>query len=109
MAEIKSIDIKNKKKTVTLEISDEEYSLLSNNTQNPIVLPADRDSLNKTLTTGKLGNSNRIMLPKKILEREGISHIDKKVPAQIFKTGGDAFLLIKIKKSDIGIPKFSEE
>lgn len=109
MAEIRNIDIKNDKITVMFSIEKEEYKILQNHTTDIILLPSGAESLPHSLTTGRLGNSNRIMLPKKILETFGISELNKKAPATIFNISGDAFLLIKIKSSKTGIPKFGGE
>lgn len=108
MAEIKSIDVQDTKIEVKLLITMEEYRILRHQTADLVVLPCGNDSLPHNLTTGKLGNSNRIMMPKKLMELFSISELDKKVPANIFNLGGDSFLLLKIKKSGVGIPKFGE-
>ena len=109
MAEIQNIDICDGKIDIKLSINKEEYRLLKHQMADLIILPCGKDSLVYSLTTGKLGNSNRIMLPKKVLNQFKIGILDKKVPSNIFVMDGDAYLLIKIKKSDMGIPKFSEE
>ncbi|MCK4714767.1 MAG: hypothetical protein KAT35_04275, partial [Candidatus Aenigmarchaeota archaeon] len=57
-------------------------------------------------TTGKLGNSNRIMMPKKVLQLFKIDELDKKVPAMLFRNAGSVYLLLKLKKSMLGIPLF---
>jgi hypothetical protein len=109
MAEIKSIDMNGSQIQLKIAVSLEEYSLLRYHTSDILVLPAGKDAMFNTLTTGKLGNSNRIMLPKKIMEAFSVSSLDKKVPMNIFNINDNAYLLIKIKKSEFGIPKFSEE
>ena len=109
MAEIKSIDIHDGDIEVVLSINRSEYTLLKHQTTDLLILPRGRDMLVHHLTTGKLGNSNRVMLPKKVLAKFNINHIDKKVASNIFILDGDAFLLIKIKKSNLGVPKFKEE
>ena len=91
------------------KVSKEEYELLKQKTDNLIVIPSGRETLNQSLTTGKLGNSNRIMLPKKMLESEGVKTLRKKVPAATFKANGDVYLLIKLKESELGIPVFEED
>jgi len=108
MAEIHSIDIKKGDIVVNLKITKDEYQLLRNHTTNLLLLPATPEFLNTPLTTGKLGNSNRIMLPKKILSRFDIGKLDKKVPAKTFKVDNDVFLLIRLKKSTLGVPVFEE-
>ncbi len=104
MAEIKSIDIGNSDIDIHLSISHEEYQMLRQETKNILLLPAR--SLNKILTTGKLGNSNRIMVPKKILKPLKIDGLDKKIPAAIFNIEGKIFLLARITDTGKGIPHF---
>lgn len=108
MAEVKSIDMLGGKIEMKLLISSEEYKVLQHHTAEIIVLPSGKDSLTYPLTTGKLGNSNRVMLPKKLLESFSILELDKKVPSNIFILNDDAYLLIKIKSSRFGIPTFKE-
>ncbi len=109
MAEIKTIDMDNGKIEVKLSVNQDEYKILKHHMTDIIILPCGNESLIHRLTTGKLGNSNRIMLPKKLLELFNVKTIDKKVPTNIFIVDDDAYLLIKIKKSEFGIPKFKEE
>ncbi len=109
MAEIKSIDMENGKIEVKLSITPEEYKILKHHMTDLVVFPSHKDSMKHLLTTGRLGNSNRIMLPKKVLESYGIFSLDKKVPTNIFIVNDDAYLLIRIKKSEFGIPKFEED
>ena len=59
MAEISSIDMKKGDIIVNLKVSEEEYRLLGNNTSNLLLLPTSSNFLDRPLTTGKLGNSNR--------------------------------------------------
>ncbi|MCK5023715.1 MAG: hypothetical protein KAS04_06065 [Candidatus Aenigmarchaeota archaeon] len=108
MAEIESIDIEKKDIILNLKISKDEYKLIRNNTSNLLVVPKNKDFLNGTLTTGRLGNSNRIMLPKKILKLFDVSNLEKKVPAKTFNVGDEVFILIKLKQSTFGIPTFKE-
>ncbi len=109
MAEIKTIDMSNGAIEVKFSISQGEYKILKHHMTDLIILPKGSEALTCRLTTGKLGNSNRIMLPKKILGSFSINSLDRKVPANIFIIDDDAYLLVKIKKSEFGIPKFGEE
>jgi hypothetical protein len=109
MAEIKSVDMNGNQIQLKIAVSLEEYSLLRDHTSDILVLPAGRDTMPSSLTTGKLGNSNRIMLPKKIMEAFRVSSLDKKAPMNIFTINDNAYLLIRIKKSEFGIPQFSGE
>ncbi len=108
MAEIRSIEMKGEEIFINLTTSKEEYNLLHQHTKDLILVPAGEEFLNLRLTTGKIGNSNRIMLPKRILEKNEIKTLEKKVEAKIFTLNGDVFLLIRLKKSDTGIPKFGD-
>lgn len=108
MAEIRSIDVKRSEVVVNLKISRPEYDLIGNNTSNLLLLPGTPPFLDGTLTTGKLGNSNRIMMPKKILERFGIKNLEKKVPARVFSLNDEIFLLIRLQRSTLGIPVFKD-
>ncbi|MFH1237326.1 MAG: hypothetical protein V1648_02880 [Candidatus Aenigmatarchaeota archaeon] len=108
MAEIQTIDVKRDNVFVNLKISKLEYETLSNHTSNLLLLPTSHNFMSYLLTTGKLGNSNRVMLPKKILEKFDIRILDKKVPARMFSINDDTYLLIKIKKSAFGIPVFKD-
>jgi len=94
---------------VTLKISDEEYEVLKPKIKNLMIVPVETDALNERLTTGKLGNSNRIMLPNKILKKYGIKKLPKKVPSDVFESNGDKILVIKLEESKVGIPVFKEE
>lgn len=108
MAEIQSIDVKRNHVFVNLKISKDEYELINNATSDLLLLPTDQHFLTHSLTTGKLGNSNRIMMPKKILEKFEIKDLEKKVPAKTFKLDDDIFLFIRLKKSNFGIPVFKD-
>jgi hypothetical protein len=108
MAEIQSINVKRGDIFINLKISKGEYDLLGNITSDLILLPTNTNFLSHSLTTGKLGNSNRIMMPKKILDKFEIKNLEKKVPAKTFKIDDEIFLLIKLKKSSFGIPVFKE-
>jgi hypothetical protein len=99
MAKIKSYSIKGDRILLNLEISKKEYILLNHEHNDLLILPSSIKVLNQVLTTGKLGNSNRIMIPKKFLERKGLKTLDKKVNSQIFTINDDAFLIAKIRNS----------
>ena len=108
MATIKTIDMNGNDILLTLKISEEEYDLLKSKIKNLMVVPIDTNLLNDELTTGKLGNSNRIMLPNKILKKYEIKKLLKKVPSKIFECDGNKLLVIKLEESKIGIPVFKE-
>jgi hypothetical protein len=108
MADIQSISMKDHNIVVSLRITNSEYELLKNNRYNLLLLPSDPGVMDSSLTTGRLGNSNRIMVPKKLLEREKVD-LEKKVPAKMFRINEDVFLLIKLRESREGIPTFGGE
>jgi len=109
MANIKTIDMNGNEIFVTLKISEEEYELLKPKIKDLMIVPVDTDALNDRLTTGKLGNSNRIMLPNKILKKYGIKKLVKKAPSKIFGYNGNKLLVIKLVESKVGIPVFKED
>ena len=109
MANIESIDMKNSKILIRLELSKDEYRLLDQSTRNLLLLPTERSILKEELTTGKLGNSNRIMLPNKLLHMHNVTRLFKKAPSQIFGLDDEKFLLIKIQESIVGKPVFGEK
>jgi antitoxin component of MazEF toxin-antitoxin module len=106
MSNIKSIDIDGNDISINLSISSKEYEMLEQKTKNILILPID--ILRTKLTTGKLGNSNRIMIPKKILKKFNLVDLDKKVSASVFSIEKDLFLVAKIKEDREGIPEFKE-
>ena len=81
MADIDSIDMKNDKILVNLKLTKDEYKLLKQSTKRLLLLPTEPNILDELLTTGKLGNSNRIMLPNKILHRHNVTKLLKRVPS----------------------------
>ena len=109
MANVRSINIEKNQININLSVSKQEYEILKQATKDIILLPTDQKILNEVLTTGKLGNSNRIMLPKKLLKREEIPKLDKKVSAKIFKIDGKVFLLAKLREDKPNIPIFKEK
>lgn len=106
MAEVQSIDMKGREIVVNLKISQQEYKSLQQTTKDLLLVPTSSAILNELLTTGKLGNSNRIMMPNKILKRHNIPHLLKKVHAKIFDLDEEQFLVIKLKESKTGVPIF---
>ena len=105
MATIKSMDIDGENEIeVRLLINKNEYNLLERSTSNLILIP--QESLKRRLTTGKLGNSNRVMLPKKLVKMFDVEDLDKKVPASIFSLNDKLFLLAMIKDNKKGVPRF---
>jgi hypothetical protein len=109
MADIRNIAMENGEILINLRVSREEHELLKQNTENILLIPSDQEAFNHTLTTGKLGNSNRIMMPKRILEKGGVSVLEKKVPAMLFRNAGSVYMLLELRKSMLGIPLFGSD
>lgn len=107
MAKILSVDMKGGKILLNLDISKDEYRILDSATKDILVLSTE--TLSESLTTGKLGHSNRIMLPKKVLKKHGVDLLPKKVPADIFSLIDTKFLLIKLDDKKIGVPRFGDK
>ena len=108
MANIKSLEFGNEI-LATFSISDKEYDLLKQSKSDMVILPAELDILDEVLTTGRLGNGNRIMLPTKILKKHNINRLLKNVPAKIFEVDDSKFLLIRLEEYKPGIPVFKED
>jgi len=103
MANLLNIDLKKNTALVTLELTEEEYHNIKSQ-RNLLVVPIN--ALSDFLTTGRLGNSNRVMLPNKILKKGGIETLRKKVPSNIFKTKNGKFLVIQLEGYALEIPEF---
>jgi hypothetical protein len=108
MASIKYIDFNSEGVAITLNATEEEYKMLRTFTTNLVILPTDDEAMELKLTTGKLGNGNRIMVPNKLLKRHQIPALRKKCPAKIFEVNKEKYLLIKLEKSEL-IPEFEKE
>lgn len=104
MAKIKSLERKNDSIILTLSASREESKLVEGEGE-IIILP---EELGESLTMGKLGNSNRIMFPKKLQKKHDIE-LKKKVPADIFEVNNKKFLLVKLEEENPEVPQFQEE
>ncbi len=104
MAELKTINLEAEKIYVTLAVTKQEYDLLKEDTKNLVVLPAAK--LNEVLTTGRIGNGNRIMLPNKVLKRNEIKELFKHVNARIFDADSKKLLLIKLEDNKRVVPNF---
>ena len=103
MALIRSVNIEDGEIILNLSITEEEYKLISGLKEVILVSEEFEDEL----TTGRLGNSNRIMLPKKILKKHEVE-LKGKVPAKIFEVENKKFLLVKLEERKEGIPEFRE-
>ena len=102
MSEINSVKFREDGIYLTLRISQEEYEFLRQATSDIMVIPADSRSMDKLLTTGKLGNSSRLMLPKKVMERLEVKSVDKKVPGRLFKLHGSVYIFVRLHENKRG-------
>lgn len=103
MALIRSVNIEDGEIILNLSITEEEYKLISGLKEVILVSEEFEDKL----TTGRLGNSNRIMVPKKMLKKHEVE-LKGKVPAKIFEVGNKKFLLVKLEERKEGVPEFRE-
>ena len=87
-------------------VTQKEYDLIKEHGREFAILPLEK--MKEELTTGKLGNSNRIMIPKKFLERNGINQLLKHVKARISEVDGHKLLLIKLDENRPGVPVFEQ-
>lgn len=108
MANIKSLEFGDET-LVKLNISEREYDFLKLSERNLVILPVESEILDEVLTTGRLGNGNRIMLPTKLLRAHDIKKLLKNVPAKIFELDSGKFLLIRLEESKPGVPVFKED
>jgi hypothetical protein len=99
MAEINSIKFREDGIFLALKITKEEYEFLQQATADIIIVPAGSKPMDRLLTTGKLGNSSRLMLPKKALDRLEVKAMDKKVPGRLFKLEGSVYLLVRLHEN----------
>lgn len=108
MASVVSVDVKDTNNILlNLRISKKEYELLAPATKAIMVISSEL--FTESLTTGRLGHSNRIMLPKKILKKHGVKILPKKVPAEIFDFVDSKFLVISLVDKKVGVPRFGED
>jgi len=98
MADINSIKIGKKDILLTLKISMDEYKLIDNSLKNLLIIPSDTNFLTQNLTTGELGNSRRMMLPKKVLKKYDRLYLQKKIPGRIFEINNRVFVIAELKK-----------
>lgn len=107
MARIKNIKIENGEITVVLGITEKEYNMFGTQIDGLAVIPTSDEFLERKLVTGKIGNGNRIMVPNKFLEQNGISKLRKRVPSRLFEFNNEKYLFIKLEESSL-LPEFEE-
>lgn len=106
MADLKSIDLEGGNTYVTLKVSDSEYSIIRLSNKGFVILPTSDEVLDEVLTTGKIGNGNRIMMPNRLLNKHEVEKLIKKVPARIFDVDDSKYLLIKLEEHRNAFPQF---
>ncbi|MCD6522572.1 MAG: hypothetical protein J7K68_02400 [Candidatus Diapherotrites archaeon] len=108
MALIKSIDMRPDGIFLEVKVSKSEYRYLALHNKHVVVLPMGKEMFNEELTVGKLGNSNRVMLPKRFLKKNDIKTLPKKAPATIVSIGNNKYLIVGLVSEQKGIPIFEE-
>jgi len=108
MTRILNVDLSMGRKVVQLELSDAEYELIAPQTDNLLLLPTDLVHMPEKLSTGDLGNSNRIMVPHGLLRRYDVPPLRElgKVRGAIFKTAMGTYLLADLTSHRAGVPRF---
>ena len=99
MAEITSVKFGEDGIFLRLKISKEEYDFFGPSISELLIVPADSRSMDKLFTTGKLGNSTRLMLPKKAMERLDVTHVEKKISGRVFRLNGGVYMLARIHET----------
>ena len=109
MAKLKGVELEDDHFLVSFRISKKEYDLFKHGNKHFLLVPLN--GMYNQLTIGTLGNSYRLMLPKKFLKEHEIleSELPKKADAGVFSIGGEKYLTVKITPSAIGKPKFEGE
>lgn len=106
MSLLRKIEFENDSILITLEMNKREYDAVTPDVKEFITLPAD--TLDRTLTTGKLGNGNRIMVPNKFLRSHDIEVMRKFVKGKIVDIGEKKYLIIELEDKKRGIPRFND-
>ena len=104
MAVLNNINFDKNRISVNFEITREEYRIFQEEKEF-LILPIS--ALDMTLVTGKLGNSNRIMMPNKVLKKHDINELVKNIPYKIVKTKRGKYMVIELEGSE-NIPRFEQ-
>ena len=109
MATLKKVELEDGGFTTTFHISKAEYELFRHGNKHFLLVPLG--AMHNQLTIGTLGNSYRLMLPKKFLREHGIAEdeLPKKADASVFTIGDEKFLAARIARSKAGAPKFEDD
>lgn len=92
---------------ITLSVSPSEYQYITPNIEDIILFPPNK--MDMSLTTGKIGNGNRIMVPNSLLKKEDIPILRKNVPSMVLTVEGKKYLIIELEDKTPGIPHFKDE
>jgi len=95
MGLLRKIEVDNADILMTLELTKEEYESISPEMKEFVTLPTNM--FDRVLTTGRLGNGNRIMVPSRFLRGHNIEVLRKNVPSKIFTVGEKKFLIIELE------------
>ena len=105
MAKLKRLDLEGNI-SAEVDLTEEEFAMLGR-TKKVLVVSTEDEFFVTRMTTGKIGNGNRIMVPNRLLERNHIEKLRKKVPARIFEVNKEKYPLIKLEESSL-IPEFED-
>lgn len=106
MANVKSMEVEGNKVRVLFEMSKDEWAALRNETKDVCLFSLA--NLDETLTTGTIGNSNRIMVPNRLLRRHNITHLPKHAGARVLALNGKKVVVIQLQDNHAPMPRFEE-
>jgi len=104
MAVIKSFDL-DTGIVAEVRLTRDEYEALASARY---IMLVGAEDFPERLTVGKLGNSNRIMVPKRLLKKHGITSLPKKAPTAFLEYGGEKFMIVKLSEAARNVPQFRE-
>ena len=108
MAKLRGIELDDGTYTVSFRVSKKEYEMFKRGDSHFLLVPLT--GFRDKLTIGTLGNSYRIMLPKKFLKENKIPEEDlpRKADAGVFSIGEERFLAVRIGESSMKSPVFED-
>lgn len=92
MSQVKSVEFEGDRMNITLTLTKDEYDRLETQHRNLIILPLNNGFFERKLTTGKMGKSNRIMLPEMFLKGHRITKLVRESPSKLFEIDGGKHL-----------------
>ena len=104
MGLLQKVEFEGKDVLIMVRLTQAEYNAISSDPRELLVLPTKWHE--GSLTTGRLGNGNRIMIPNKLLRSYNIDVLKKNVKHRIVDSGEKKYLVIELE-SRIGIPVFT--